>query len=232
MSKERSSRKRVYACRCGLREEYRAKQGSVSRVRLCGPCWNALGDETKLLYEPFQRESSNVWWALTLTQPYAWMVIHGPKDIENRSWVNDILRELIERKEPFAVHAGKECTLAYYRDAVEYAASQDPGLVVPPREQLVYGAILGTVVPHVIHPPSEWSPDRPWHMEGQNGWGLRERKPLLHYLPVSGKQGFWRVPEELVPMLRGGGCRLQAAGSGSGEEPRAKSQEPLVELRA
>jgi hypothetical protein len=142
-------------------------------------------------------------WALTLLQPYAWMVIHGPKSIENRDWCNSILRELIAAKEPFAVHAGKECTRAYYAQAVEYARSQDPGLVVPPREQLVYGAILGKVTVDRIHSSEDWTPDRRWHMEGKHGWRLVERRPLLHPIPCNGKQGFWRVPEELVPMLDG-----------------------------
>lgn len=142
-------------------------------------------------------------WALTLTQPYAWMVIFGSKDIENRDWVNRILREMIDAGEPFAVHAGKECTRRYYAEAVEYARTQDPELVVPPREQLVYGSILGTVLPHCVHAASEWTPQRRWHMEGKQGWGLRKRTPLLHHVPVSGKQGFWKVPDELLPMLDG-----------------------------
>jgi hypothetical protein len=33
-------------------------------------------------------------WALTLKQPWAWMVTHGTKDIENRGWCNRITREL------------------------------------------------------------------------------------------------------------------------------------------
>jgi hypothetical protein len=149
-------------------------------------------------------------WALTLTQPYAWMVIHGPKDVENRDWVNRILEDLIEAGEPFAVHAGKECTRRYYSDAVEYAKSQDSSLVVPARGELVCGAILGTAVPLGYWPPSDWSPSRRWHMKGKTGWALKDRKPLPHPLPALGKQGFWKMPEEIAMRLRAASGKQQA----------------------
>lgn len=70
------------------------------------------------------------------------MVIHGSKDIENRSWVNAIVVDLITKQQSFAVHAARDMTRDYYRAAVEYAASQDPELVVPRPEELVFGAVL------------------------------------------------------------------------------------------
>ena len=137
-------------------------------------------------------------WILTLTQPYAWMVIHGPKDIENRSWVNQILLDLIRERMPFGIHAGKEIPLGYYHEAVAYAKSQDPDLVVPAREELVRGCVLGTVVPTSVYAPAEWTPKRRWHMKGQQGWQLSERKPLSYPVLAKGKQGFWTFPDDEI----------------------------------
>lgn len=137
-------------------------------------------------------------WALTVLQPYAWMMIHGSKDIENRSWVNAILNHLITRGEPFAVHAGLSMTRVYYREAVEFAKAQDPELVVPRIDELVLGALLGTVVPTQIYRPEDWTPDRRWHMPDQYGWQLEDRTTLPRYVPAKGKQGFWTVDDALL----------------------------------
>ena len=137
-------------------------------------------------------------WVLTLKQPWAWMVIHGTKDVENRSWVNAILEGLVARREPFAVHAGRAMSTAYYMEAVWYAKGQDPAIVVPYPQELVFGAILGTVVPAKIYSPEDWDVQRRWHMKDQYGWQLEERTPLPRYVPAKGKQGFWTVDDELL----------------------------------
>lgn len=135
---------------------------------------------------------------LTLKQPYAWMVIHGSKDIENRSWVNALVNHLITRGESFAIHAGVSVRRDYYEQAVAYARTQDPELRVPAREDLVLGAILGTVVPTEVFRPEDWLPARRWHMRGQYGWALRDRTALPVPIPAKGKQGFWSVDDELI----------------------------------
>ena len=135
---------------------------------------------------------------LTLKQPYAWMVIFGTKPIENRRWVNALLNHLITRGEAFAIHAGLSCTRDYYDEAVAYARSQDPELRVPRREDLVRGAILGTVVPTDVYRPEDWAPTRRWHMRGQYGWQLKDRTPLPSPVPAKGKQGFWSIDDALL----------------------------------
>ncbi len=142
-------------------------------------------------------------WVLTLTQPYAWMVVHGSKDLENRSWFNRIAKEIQGQGQTFAIHAGTTATRAYYREAVEFARGEDPALVVPPREQLVYGAILGTARIAGLYPPDEWrplgDPDHvPWHMQDRYGWALGGRTPLPATIPWKGLQGFWKVDDAVI----------------------------------
>ena len=135
---------------------------------------------------------------LTLKQPYAWMVIHGSKDIENRTWVNALLWDLIERQEPFAVHAGVSIRGDYYDKACAYARSQDPALRVPPKDDLVLGAILGTAIPAEIFHPDDWLLGRRWHMRDHYGWRLRDRTALPAPIPAKGKQGFWSIDDVLL----------------------------------
>lgn len=147
-------------------------------------------------------------WALTLTQPWAWMVIYGSKDIENRGWTNSIVSDLIRTRHPFVVHAGARMPRIEYERAVAYAAEQDPELVVPSPEKLVLGAVLGTAVIASVHTPFEWSPHRRWHMKGQCGWQLVERKPFHWLIDRKGKQGFWTIEDAAIadamrPTLRG-----------------------------
>ncbi len=140
---------------------------------------------------------------LTLKQPWAWMVIYGTKPLENRRWWNKLCQALMSECEPFAVHVGEKVTRSYYADAVEFARQEDPELVVPSMEELVYGALLGTAVIWGKYTPEQWRPwgeegHVPWHMEGQYGWALRDRTPLPSPIPMKGKQGFWSVDDALV----------------------------------
>ncbi len=87
---------------------------------------------------PIEEELPRV--ALSLRQPWAWMVTSGSKDIENRVWRRGRLGR-------FLVHASKAMTRREYDEAVAFAAvvSND---VIPPREELQFGGIVG-VATHV-----------------------------------------------------------------------------------
>jgi hypothetical protein len=124
--------------------------------------------------------------ALSLTQPWAWLVVHGGKNIENRRW-NTKLRGA------FLIHAAKGMTLDQYDDAVLFAMDVDPSVQVPAPEALQRGGIIGvaelvdvispTPVPHV-----QWS--FRWHMREQHGFVLQNVRPLP-FLPCKGALGFW-----------------------------------------
>lgn len=133
-------------------------------------------------------------YALTLTPLWAWLVIHGPKDVENRTWVNKIIRGLIERREPFLVHTSRECTRKAYDEALKGRDDFAPELSVPERGELVCGAIIGSVLPvGIIEPVAK--PTTTWHLPGQYGYRLQERRPLRHdeALYTKGKLGLWKT---------------------------------------
>jgi hypothetical protein len=74
--------------------------------------------------------------ALSLIQPWAWAVVHGPKNIENMVWYTEI-------RGPFWIAASAQVTRRYYENAAEWL-SNACGVEVPPMDQLVLGAIIGS----------------------------------------------------------------------------------------
>lgn len=64
---------------------------------------------------------------LSVQNPWAWAIVHGPKRIENRSWATDY-------KGPLLIHAGKS-----------RARLGDYGEGEPDPDAMMYGAIIGRV---------------------------------------------------------------------------------------
>ncbi|NBF09766.1 ASCH domain-containing protein [Pseudomonas sp. Fl4BN1] len=77
--------------------------------------------------------------ALSIRQPWAWLIIHGGKDVENRSWHT-------KYRGRFLVHASKGMTRGEYDEALELV--QDIGSMelyrrFPSFEALQRGGITG-----------------------------------------------------------------------------------------
>jgi hypothetical protein len=124
--------------------------------------------------------------ALSLTQPWAWLVVHGGKDIENRVWNT-------KHRGAFLIHAAKGMTMDQYDDAVLFALEVDPTINMPGPRDLERGGIIGaTNLYTVIHPlrPIEMQQRLPWHMPEQFGFVLGDTRPLP-FLPCKGALGFW-----------------------------------------
>lgn len=113
---------------------------------------------------------------LSVRQPWAWLITHGPKDIENRSWRRDY-------RGPLGIHASVTMVPRDYHDAAAYALAR--GVTVPAPGDLTFGAIVGlaTVMAWVDASPS------PWFM-GPYGLVLAERRPI-EPIPARGMQGLW-----------------------------------------
>lgn len=71
--------------------------------------------------------------ALSLTQPWAWSMVHGPKRIENRTW--PVPEHLIGQT--IAVHASAK----WDKDGEAFLLER--GVLVPPRGTLARGAYIG-----------------------------------------------------------------------------------------
>lgn len=120
---------------------------------------------------------------LTLHQPWAQLIIHGPKRIENRNWPTDY-------RGPLLIHAGKSRkSLAsagmglgrYAREAIDR---------LPPENELPFGAIIGRVYLSDCVPVSQVR-GQPF-AEGPWCWLLDEPEAFRPYL-IGGQQGLWEV---------------------------------------
>lgn len=140
--------------------------------------------------------------ALSLRQPWAWLVVHGGKLIENRRWYT-------RHRGPFLVHAAAAMTSLEYVEAVGFARKADPRVVVPPRDELEFGGIIGRARVIDVVPPCELVRDdpfdtevthcnRPWHIHNQHGFVLADVSPLV-FFPWRGSLNFFNIPDEKLP---------------------------------
>lgn len=119
--------------------------------------------------------------ALSVRQPWAWAIMHGGKDIENRSW-QAVNHGLTVRGE-IAIHASAGMTKQEYDDAAAFMSSI--GVICPPAIDLCRGALIGAVdVVDVVR-----SSQSPWFF-GPRGLVLRNAKPC-DPIPVKGCLGYF-----------------------------------------
>ncbi len=115
--------------------------------------------------------------ALSIRQPWAWLIVNGYKDIENRSWRTNY-------RGPFLVHAGLKAEQEVYDQVADRLDIQ-----LPPPGEIERGGIVGqsTILDGVENH------DSPWFF-GPYGFVLDKSKPLP-FRPMRGRLGFFPVNE-------------------------------------
>lgn len=103
--------------------------------------------------------------ALSLKQPWAWLVVNGFKDIENRTWRT-------RHRGPLLIHASSSRDLLTPDYEEEF--SRDYAVVLPARDKFGFGGIIGVVevVDCVKQHPSKWKFKDSW------GWILEHPRRL------------------------------------------------------
>lgn len=124
--------------------------------------------------------------AISIRQPWAWLIIHAGKDIENRNWPTRFRGRV-------AIHASKGMTKADYEACVLFCSGiaweeHDFGkdFKFPAFDELERGGLVGEaeIVDCVTASPSPW-------FCGEYGFVLRNAKPLP-FVQVKGSLGFFR----------------------------------------
>lgn len=132
--------------------------------------------------------------ALSIRQPWAWAIVAGIKDIENRSTFACSKAGFDPR--PIAVHAAKGMTRDEYEEAAEFMA--ELGVACPRPDALVRGAIIGgTTVSAVVK-----HHDSPWFF-GPRGLVLQDSFACAP-IPSVGALGYFRwtrAGEDIAPAL-------------------------------
>ena len=95
--------------------------------------------------------------AISILQPWAWLILHAGKDIENRTWHTKFRGRIL-------VHAGKTLPKRDYAEDREYYAESDPPILLPAYDDMPRGGIVGAVdiVDCVREHPSRWKMPDTW----------------------------------------------------------------------
>lgn len=122
--------------------------------------------------------------ALSILQPWAWLIVHGYKDIENRTWRTNF-------RGRFLVHAGKRWGREQVNDYLWVIANTDIGLDIPPlfafeNEVGFRGAIVGeaTITDCISQSNSMW-------FNGPYGFLLSNPRAYDQPIPQRGALGFF-----------------------------------------
>ena len=125
--------------------------------------------------------------ALSILQPWAWLIANGHKDIENRCWRTSYCG-------PFLVHAGKRWGAEQREDLARVHAAF-PQIPLP--ETFDLGGIVGvaTIVGCVDDHPSPW-------FVGEFGFVIANARPVA-FTPCRGMLNFFSLdlPAHRMPFL-------------------------------
>ena len=122
---------------------------------------------------------------LSILQPYAWLIVHGHKDIENRMWSTGFRGRIL-------IHAGKAYTRARHAVDVEDFA-ETHGIALPAFDDMPLGGIVGsaTIVDCVREHPSRW--------KVLDSWGFVLKDPRVRpFVPLRGQLGIFNVPADAI----------------------------------
>lgn len=132
---------------------------------------------------------------LTVRQPWAWAIIHGGKDIENRS------RSLGPYRGPVAIHAGLRYADDWQSDVLATLMNGHPGVYDEPQPwRANAGEIIGVVDLVDAHRP-QWDHTCSGHDGACSSWGEVEGWP--HHLVLANP----RALDEPIPWKGGLGLR-------------------------
>lgn len=135
--------------------------------------------------------------ALSIQQPWAWLIVNGHKDIENRDWRTNF-------RGPVAIHAGKKIDKGCHEDlwrgrhpVTGKQSIRTAGLMIP--NEWERGGIVGVaeIVDCIPHDNADLQDEySPWFV-GKFGFVIRNARPVP-FIPVSGALNFFRWKERLA----------------------------------
>ena len=120
--------------------------------------------------------------ALSIRQPWAWLIINGIKDIENRDWKTGYRGNLI-------IHASKMWDQEGY-DFLQKKFTDWKTDFLPEKEDYDRGCLIGAVemVDCVEDHPSKW-------FFGKYGFAFQAPEVWAYPIPYRGHLGFFEVPD-------------------------------------
>ena len=116
---------------------------------------------------------------LSIQQPWAWLIVKGYKDVENRTWPT-------RYRGPFLVHAGQK----FDPEGFAWVHERFPEIEMPAPEAFERGGVVGLATLANCFAPGALSVASPWYA-GQYAFVLTNARPLP-FRPCRGKLGFFK----------------------------------------
>ncbi|WP_311752939.1 ASCH domain-containing protein [Proteus columbae] len=116
--------------------------------------------------------------AISIRQPWAWLIVNGYKGIENRSWRTKYRGQVL-------IHASQGVKKVEYERAKEL--TDRLGIVLPDASNLETGGIVGVATITDCVEQSE----SPWFF-GEKGFVLTDARPL-EFIQMKGKLSFFET---------------------------------------
>ena len=120
--------------------------------------------------------------ALSIRQPWAWLIVNGHKDIENRNWRTNFRGE-------FLIHASATMTKGDYSSCMLFIAGMRGTWRVPAYD--VLKAECGGIVGQAEIVGCVNADESPWFV-GEWGFMIRNAR-VLPFQPCKGKLNFFEV---------------------------------------
>lgn len=124
--------------------------------------------------------------ALSIRQPWAWLILNAGKDIENRDWPTKLRGRILVHASKGMTHSGD------YASAYGAAMVADPRILMPEFDDLERGGIVGSI--EIVDCVT--ASDSPWFF-GLYGFVLRNPQ-VLPFTPYKGQLGFFDVPDSVI----------------------------------
>ena len=126
--------------------------------------------------------------ALSFRPAWAWAIVHGGKDVENRA-------RRTRFRGRFLVHASLALRHADFEKATQALRAAGERSILPREDEFAAGGIIGSVELIDIADQCE----SVWYAPGLIAWILRHPRPM-EFLPFRGRRNWFHVPDNLIPV--------------------------------
>lgn len=129
--------------------------------------------------------------AISIMQPWAWLIVHGFKDVENRVWRSDFTGRVL-------IHASKKFDVCGYN----IVRRDFPHIIMPERKDFQLGGVIGAadIVGCITRGAKNIQPqelrhfhESPWFAD-QFAFCMANPMALETMIPAKGKLRFFDIP--------------------------------------
>lgn len=136
--------------------------------------------------------------AITLHQPWAHLVAHHGKDIENRTWPPPA--KLIGRR--IAIHAAKYTPSERRFSAATWLKNREIHVRAFGHEMRKGCVVAVATISGALKPSPDVETNEKWWITGHYGWLLDQVVALKEPIPCKGAQRIWYLPDDVAEKVR------------------------------